>query len=97
MELTIDKLNFEDAAYQQILAKIDAHIDERVAEEVERIKKKYDFPLYMNKGDAAKYLGVAYNTMMNKYVPNGLKLTVVDTVVRISQAECDRFMKENQK
>ncbi len=51
----------------------------------------------MNKAQAAKYMNVSYNTMMQKYVPNGLKLIIVDGVVRISQDECDRFMEEYQK
>lgn len=50
----------------------------------------------MNKAQAAKYMNVSYNTMMQKYVPNGLKLIIVDGVVRISQDECDRFMEEYQ-
>ena len=58
---------------------------------IEAIRKQYEFPKYMNKAQAAKYMNVSYNTMMQKYVPNGLKLIIVDGVVRISQDECDRF------
>ena len=36
----------------------------------------------MNKAQAAKYMNVSYNTMMQKYVPNGLKLIIVDGVVK---------------
>ena len=97
MELKIDKVTLEESAFQEI--------DERVAKQVQQnqdqlisyLEKKYQFPKYMNKSQAAKYLGVSYNTMMDKYVPAGLRLAIVDGVVRISKEECDRFMKEHQK
>lgn len=97
MELKIDKLTLDDPAFKII--------DDRVIQQVEQtqgtllslLEKKYQFPKYMNKSQAAKYMGVSYNTMMDKYVPAGLGLIIVDGVVRISQEECDRFMKEHQK
>lgn len=97
MELKIDKLTLDDPAFQKI--------DERVIEKVEQtqgtlislLEKKYQFPKYMNKTQASKYMNVSYNTMMDKYVPAGLQLIIVDGMVRISQDECDRFMKANQK
>ncbi len=95
--LKIDKLTLDDPAFKII--------DDRVVQQVEQtqgtllslLEKKYQFPKYMNKAQAAKYMNVSYNTMMQKYVPNGLKLIIVDGVVRISQDECDRFMEEYQK
>lgn len=97
MELKIDKLTLDDPAFESIDERVDERFQQKTDELLAWLKKKYEFPKYMNKTQAAKYMGVSYNTMMDKYVPNGLKLSIVDGVIRISQEECDRFMKENQK
>lgn len=97
MELKVDKLTFESPAFEPIKKQVDDRVRESIAEIVSSIEKKYEFPRYMNKTQAARYMGVSYNTMVQKYVPAGLQLIIVEGVVRISKDECDRFMKENQK
>ncbi|MDV7751727.1 hypothetical protein [Enterococcus casseliflavus] len=97
MELKIDKLSFESETFEPFREQISEEASRKMEQIVEAIKKQYEFPRYMNKAQAAKYMNVSYNTMMQKYVPNGLKLIIVDGVVRISQDECDRFMQTYQK
>ena len=97
MELIIDKFSLESDTFKPIQERIDKLATVKMEQIIEAIRKQYEFPKYMNKAQAAKYMNVSYNTMMQKYVPNGLKLIIVDGVVRISQDECDRFMEEYQK
>lgn len=97
MEIIVDKLSFESESFKPIREQISEEAAKKMKQIIEAIRKQYEFPKYMNKVQAAKYMNVSYNTMMQKYVPNGLKLIIVDSVVRISQDECDRFMEEYQK
>lgn len=97
MELKIDKVTLEEPAFQEIDKRVDQRVEKTQSELILMLEKKYEFPKYLNKTQAAKYLNVSYNTMMLKYVPQGLKMSIVDGVVRISKEECDRFMKEHQK
>lgn len=97
MELKIDKISFGSETFEPFREQISEEASKKMEQIVEAIKKQYEFPRYMNKAQAAKYMNVSYNTMMQKYVPSGLKLIIVDGVVRISQEECDRFMKTYQK
>ncbi|HDT7522701.1 TPA: hypothetical protein RD477_001305 [Enterococcus faecium] len=97
MELKIDKVTFEEPAFQEMDERIAELVEKKQDELIALLEKKYQFPKYMNKMQAAKYLGVSYNTMMDKYVPAGLKMGIVNGVIRISKEECDRFMKEQQK
>lgn len=97
MELKIDKLTLDDSAFEIIDDRVKKIVEQRQSELISLLEKKYQFPKYMNKTQAAKYMSVSYNTMMDKYVPNGLRLIIVDGVIRISQEECDRFMRDHQK
>ena len=97
MELKIDKVTFEEPAFQEMDERIAELVEKKQDELIALLEKKYQFPKYMNKMQPAKYLGVSYNTMMDKYVPAGLKMGIVNGVIRISKEECDRFMKEHQK
>lgn len=97
MELKIDKLSLGESAFQEIDERVAKQVQQNQDELLSYLEKKYQFPKYMNKAQASKYLGVSYNTMMDRYVPNGLQFSIVDGVTRISQEECDRFMKEHQK
>lgn len=97
MELKIDKVTLDDPAFKSIDERVDQRVEKTQGELISLLEKKYQFPKYMNKTQAAKYMNVSYNTMMDKYVPQGLKMSIVDTVIRISKEECDRFMKEHQK
>lgn len=97
MELKIDKVTLDDPAFKIIKDRVSQQVEQTQGELISLLEKKYQFPKYLNKTQAAKYLNVSYNTMMLKYVPQGLKMSIVDGVVRISKEECDRFMKEHQK
>lgn len=97
MELKIDKVTLEESAFQEIDERVDQRVEKTQSELILLLEKKYQFPKYLNKTQAAKYLNVSYNTMVNKYIPQGLKMGIIDGVVRISKEECDRFMKEHQK
>lgn len=97
MELKIDKLTLDEPAFKPIDERVDQRVEKTQGELISLLEKKYQFPKYMNKTQAAKYMNISYNTMMDKYVPQGLKMSIVDGVIRISQEECDRFMKEHQK
>ncbi|MDU6524936.1 MAG: NUMOD1 domain-containing DNA-binding protein [Enterococcus sp.] len=97
MELKIDKVTLDDPAFKSIDERVDQRVEKTQSELILLLEKKYQFPKYLNKTQAAKYLNVSYNTMVNKYIPQGLKMSIIDGVVRISKEECDRFMKEHQK
>ncbi|TLQ03784.1 hypothetical protein FEZ51_07695 [Pediococcus stilesii] len=62
----------------------------------EEAGRQEQFPEYMNKKQASKYLNINDRTL-NKFITQGLKITVLDGVQRLSKKECDRFMLENQK
>lgn len=97
MELKIDKVTLDEPAFKPIDERVDQRVEKTQGELISLLEKKYQFPKYLNKTQAAKYLNVSYNTMVNKYIPQGLKMSIIDGVVRISKEECDRFMKEHQK
>lgn len=97
MELKIDSIALEDSAFEKINRLVELRTDKQIEFRLSQIEKRYSFPRFMNKQQAAKYMNISYNTLMQKYVPAGLKLSIIDGVVRISQEECDRFIKENQK
>lgn len=97
MELKIDKLTMDDSAFKIIDDRVYQQVKEAHGILLSILEKRYQFPKYMNKTQAAKYLGCSYNTMMDKYIPAGLKVIIVDGVTRISQEECDRFMSQHQK
>lgn len=97
MELKIDKVTLDDPAFKSIDERVVKQVEKTQTELIALLEKKYQFPEYMNKTQAARYMSVSYNTMMQKYVPAGLQLIIIDSVIRISKEECDRFMKEHQK
>lgn len=49
---------------------------------------------WMNMKEAAAYIGVSFNTLV-KYRKEGLKVSEIDSVKRISKTEIDRFLNEH--
>ena len=93
MQLKIESIELADPAFQPIVQKLSNAIQESKKLIVER----EELPRYMTKKQASSYMNVSYNTMMQKYVPQGLKIIVIDGVTRIDQKDCDDFMKEFKK
>lgn len=54
------------------------------------------YPEYMTINQACEYLNVSRSTLQNKYIVAGLKIIQIDSLMRISKAECDRFMAEHE-
>lgn len=91
-KLQIDSVDLKHEAFQPIVELIGRSIKE--AFEIEQRRK--ELPLVMNKKQACEYLNVSYNTLMGVYVPNGLKISVVDGIERIRKESCDEFMKKHE-
>lgn len=51
---------------------------------------------YLNKKEAAVYCGVSYNTLQ-KFIHNGLKIVMVDSLVRIDRYDIDDFFQLYKK
>lgn len=51
-----------------------------------------DFPLYMNKKQAAKYLGVATNTLSTWVANDEVPYKQIGGVYRFNRIELDKFM-----
>jgi hypothetical protein len=47
---------------------------------------------YMNITETAKYMNVSYNTLKSKFIPLGLKSTLIDGIERFDKEDCDCFM-----
>lgn len=92
MNLTVDSIDLSQEAFKPVIELIGQSI--REAFEAEQRRK--EMPMNMNKKQACEYLNVSYNTLMSVYVPNGLKISVVDGIVRIRKEECDAFMKRHE-
>lgn len=91
-KLQIEELDFSQEVFQPIVELIGRSIKE--AFEMEQRRK--ELPLTMNKKQACEYLNVSYNTLMGVYVPNGLRISVVDGIERIRRESCDEFMKKHE-
>ena len=61
-------------------------------EEVKIADRSSDFPLYMNKKQTAKYLGVAPNTFSNWVVSNEIPYKQIGGTYRFNRNELDKFM-----
>lgn len=92
MNLTVDSIDLSQEAFKPVIELIGQSI--REAFEAEQRRK--EMPMNMNKKQACEYLNVSYNTLMSVYVPNGLKVSVVDGIVRIRKQACDEFMERHE-
>jgi len=92
MKLSVDSIDLSQEAFQPIVELIGRSIKE--AFEIEQRRK--EMPMNMNKKQACIYLNVSYNTLMSVYVPNGLKISEVDGIVRIRKKACDEFMERHE-
>lgn len=51
---------------------------------------------YLNKKEAAEYCGVSYNTLQ-KFIHSGLKVVMIDSLVRIDRYDIDDFFQHYKK
>ena len=93
MELTIKSIDLEQPALSPIVDEIAKAFNEGK----QLYQKREELPRYMTKKQAAEYLNVSYNTMMSKFVPNGLKVIIVDGMTRIDKKDCDEFLEGFKK
>lgn len=91
-KLQIDSLDLKDEAFAPLVVLI----TQSVAEAFKLQEKRKELPEAMNKKQACEYLNIAYNTLMNVYIPNGLKVSIVDGIERIRKEACDEFMKQHE-
>lgn len=92
MELKIESLELADPAFQPIVERIAAAIQE--ANQVSA--KRQELPRYMTKVQASEYIGCSFNTFQ-KFVRAGLPLITVDGIVRVDQKDVDDFLAQNKK
>lgn len=94
MQLQIDSIDLTQPAMEPIVSEI----AKAIKEAKELAKTRAELPRYMNKQQAARYLNVSYNSMVNNYIrKNGLKVIIVDGVQRIDQRDCDELMEKLKK
>lgn len=94
MQLQIDSIDLTQPAMEPIVSEI----AKAIKEAKELAKTRAELPRYMNKQQAARYLNVSYNSMVNNYIrKNGLKVIIVDGVQRIDQRDCDALMEKLKK
>ncbi|MGO3610289.1 MAG: helix-turn-helix domain-containing protein [Enterococcus sp.] len=91
-KLQIDSVDLADEAFQPLVLLI----TKSVGEAFELQKKRKELPEWMSKNQACEYCNVAYNTLTKKYIPNGLKVSIVDGIERISKQSCDDFLKDHE-
>lgn len=92
MELKIESLELADPAFQPIVEKIAAAIQEANQVSI----KRQELPRYMTKAQAAQYCGCSFNTFQ-KYVRAGLRVIQVEGVTRIDKNDVDEFLEQNKK
>lgn len=51
---------------------------------------------YMNKKEAAQYIGVSFNTLQ-KFIDNGMPVIKVDSVMLLSKKDIDEFLEKNKQ
>jgi len=89
MQLQIDSIDLKEPAFAPIVSEIAKAIEEAK----ELAKTRAELPRYMNKQQAAKYLNVSYNSMVDNYIrKHGLKVIIVEGVQRIDKRDCDELM-----
>lgn len=92
MELKIESLELADPAFQPIVEKIAAAIQEANQVSI----KRQELPRYMTKAQAAEYCGVSFNTFQ-KFIKAGLPIVSVNSVVRVDKNDVDAFLEQNKK
>ncbi|PKE07270.1 MULTISPECIES: helix-turn-helix domain-containing protein [Macrococcoides] len=63
---------------------------------IQQIEEEKNIQVYMNKKQAAEYLGVSFNTL-KKFVENGLPIIEVSGIQMIRKKDIDNFMESNKK
>ncbi|PKE20633.1 hypothetical protein CW688_11440 [Macrococcoides caseolyticum] len=63
---------------------------------MQQIEEEKNIQVYMNKKQAAEYLGVSFNTL-KKFVENGLPIIEVSGIQMIRKKDIDNFMESNKK
>lgn len=91
MQLQIDSIDLKEPAFAPIVSEIAKAIEEAK----ELAKTRAELPRYMNKQQAAKYLNVSYNTLVDNYIrKNGLKVIIVEGTQRIDSRDMDKLMEK---
>lgn len=91
-KLQIESIDFTDEAFKPLVGMIAQSVGEAFKLE----QKRKELPLAMNKKQACEYLNISYNSLVGVYIPNGLKVSVVNGIERIRKEACDEFMKEHE-
>jgi len=91
-KLEIESIDFTDEAFQPLIGLI----TDSVGEAFRLYQKRKELPETMNKKQACEYLNVSYNTLVGVYIPNGLKVSIVNGIERIRKEACDDFLKEHE-
>ncbi|MCQ6276412.1 helix-turn-helix domain-containing protein [Bacillus sp. V3B] len=76
-------------SYQQFLFKL-------ARESFERAQEGSTLKPYMNKKEAAQYIGVSFNTLQ-KFIENGLPMIEVENVKLLSKKDIDEYLESNKK
>lgn len=63
---------------------------------VEDVESGYNIKPYMNKKEAAEYIGVSFNTL-KKFEREGLPVIEVDGVMLIKKSDIDEFLDSYKK
>ena len=74
---------------------LNAKVWEALTHAADTWAKRADYPTWMDKGTAAKYLGVSRGTL-EMFIKSGLKFTQICQTVRLKKSDIDDFMKDHQ-
>ena len=91
-KLNIESVDFQDEAFQPLVAMIANKIEEAFNLQ----KTRAELPPYMKKKEACIYLSCSFNTLQ-KLIRNGLEVVMVDGIERISKKSIDEFMEKHKK
>ncbi|USZ60692.1 helix-turn-helix domain-containing protein [Lactiplantibacillus plantarum] len=79
---------------EEVENQIKAEMYEACRDAFEKFGKQTTYPDYMDLGQACSYLNVARNTL-NGFIREGLPVSIIGNVKRISKRDINNFMDEN--
>lgn len=75
--------------YEELIIKI-------TKDTIEKTQNGLGYKPYMNKKEAAQYIGISYNTLC-KFIECGLPVIEIDGVKLISKKQIDEFLEKNKQ
>lgn len=81
---------------EETIKAIESALNEIVINSANNILETQNSNQYMNKKQAAQYIGVSYNTL-KKFIDCGLEVVKINDFEMIRRVDIDQFMEANKK